>query len=75
MNSYALAVLRLITQPKTTFVHGEKEKMIDWLIEFIKSAKSKNEKAYILQRYVQIYGAIPNEYAESVRKAMEDETN
>ena len=56
------------------FVPREKgEKMIDWLIEFIKSAKSKNEKAYILQRYVQIYGAIPNEYAEAVRKAMEDE--
>lgn len=49
--------------------------MIDWLIEFIKSAKSKNEKAYILQRYVQIYGAIPNEYAEVVRKAMEDEND
>ena len=48
--------------------------MIDWLIEFIKLAETKNEKAYILQRYVQIYGAIPNEYSEAVRKAMEDET-
>ena len=56
-------------------MHGEKEKMIDWLIEFIKSAKSKNEKAYILQRYLQIYGAIPNEYAEAIRKAMEDEVD
>lgn len=49
--------------------------MIDWLIEFIQSAKSKNEKAYILQTYVQIYGAIPDEYAEAVRRAMEDETD
>ena len=49
--------------------------MIDWLIEFIKLAETKNEKAYILQTYVQIYGAIPDEYAEAVRKAMEDESN
>ena len=49
--------------------------MIDWLIEFIKLAETKNEKAYILETYMQIYGPIPNEYAEAVRKAMEDEAD
>ena len=55
------------------FVHGEKEKMIDWLIEFLSLIDGKNAKALVLQTYIQTYGAIPNEYAEAVRKAMEDE--
>ena len=51
------------------------EKMIDWLIEFLSLIDGKNAKALVLQTYIQTYGAIPNEYAEAVRKAMEDDTN
>lgn len=49
--------------------------MIDWLIEFLSLVEDKNAKALVLETYIQIYGAIPNEYAEAVRKAMEDETD
>ena len=48
--------------------------MIDWLLEFLPLVEGKNAKALVLQTYIQTYGAIPDEYAEAVREAMEDET-
>ena len=47
--------------------------MIDWLIEFLSLVDGKNAKALVLQTYIQKYGAIPDEYSEAVRKAMENE--
>lgn len=47
-------------------------RMIDWLIEILSLVDGKNAKALVLEAYIQRYGAIPNEYAEAVRKAMED---
>lgn len=49
------------------------KKMIDWLIDLLSLVDGKNAKALVLQTYIQRYGAIPNEYAEAVRKAMEDD--
>lgn len=56
----------------TISVRGEREKMIDWLLEFLPLVEGKNAKALVLQIYIETYGAIPNEYAEAVRKAMDD---
>jgi len=44
--------------------------MIDVLLEILLQVKDKNTKAFILEKYVQEFGAIPNEYAEAVREVM-----
>lgn len=41
------------------------------LIMFMRNTDDKSERALMLQRYVQHYGPVPNDYREKVVEAME----
>ena len=45
--------------------------MIEVLLELLRQVKDKNAKAFILEIYVQEFGAIPKKYAEAVREVMD----
>jgi intergrase/recombinase len=44
---------------------------IDRLMVFVTLSTDKNQKARLVQNYIQKHGPIPNEYADKIRKALE----
>ena len=49
----------------------DKKEMIEMLIKLLKATNDKNTKAMLLQNYIAVYGAVPNEYGNVIKELLE----
>lgn len=49
------------------------KEMIEMLIKLLKATDNKNTKAMLLQSYIAVYGAVPNEYGNVIKELLKGE--